>query len=152
MIRINLVGIPTHKSLHSFTVPPEVHSSTFPGFQIIGGDVAKASARVLEYLALAELRALDPWERDDLRVSWLTVLHCSEIQDYSYLTDNAHLYGKRVGEMIWEYGFWMYFGKTFDQALKLWAEKRAISEQALKVMSKKPSGSVPLPAERKRVA
>jgi hypothetical protein len=157
MIRVNLLQWPVDKSTKvDFTNPAtnvQVHSSPSPGFQIIGGDVAKASARVLEYLALAEFRALDPWERDDLRVSWLTVLYCSEIQDYSVLVENAQLSGKRVGESLWEYAFWMYYGKTFVEAHKCWAENRAQIEQLLTSLpQKKPAASVPAPRRKDKAA
>jgi len=99
------------------------------------------------------MRALDPWERDDLRVSWLTVLYCSEIQDYAVLVENAQLIGKRVGESLWEYAFWMYYGKPFDQAIKLWAGNRAQNEQLLTSLpAKKPAASVPAPKRKDKAA
>ena len=143
MIRVNLL----------------VGFSTFPlcesqlGLSVVRGRVRKTSAGVLAYLANQELRACCPWERDDLRISWLTVLHCSELENFAYLTQNALIYGKRVGEMVWEYAFWMYFGKVYEKAQVAWAENRAKTEQYLTALPpKKPAASVPLPDERKKAA
>jgi hypothetical protein len=162
MIRVNLLHLvdkPTERYFPHTRATANVHSSPSPGFQIIGGDVATASARVLEYLALAEFRALDPWERDDLRLSWLTVLRASE----------GH-------PDPWRYAFWCYFGLTPEKLIpyfvaraeahhadgfpasllplkytRSWKDDFQLG-MSVALPRKKPSASVPAPAERKRVA
>ena len=43
--------------------------------------------RVLDYLARAECREIDPWLRDDLRIAWLTVFYA---QTYPHPFAFAH--------------------------------------------------------------
>lgn len=70
--------------------------------------------RVLEYLARAESREIDPWAQDDIRVSWLTVL-----------------YAARGFEQPWEYAFWSYYGKHPSKAIPIWLERWAARDAAL---------------------
>lgn len=108
------------------------------GLHVERGDVPGRVERVLAYLAAAEGRSPDPWERDDLRVSWLTVLRASE--------DHPD---------PWRYAFWCYFGITPEKALIQWAERSRQSEAMLALCSlppKKPVHSVRLADGRKRAA
>lgn len=70
--------------------------------------------RVLEYLAKAESRELDPWARDDIHVAWLAVL-----------------YAARGFVKPWEYAFWSYYGKTPEKAIPIWLERWAARDAML---------------------
>lgn len=54
----------------------------------------RQSEAVLAYLAAAEAREPDVWLRDDIRISWLTVLHAAQ-----------------GTAQPWEYAFWRYLGR-----------------------------------------
>ena len=153
MMRLNLLRFPVAPPTNSDFTNPNISSAVHsPGFQVVRGRVRNVSKGILAYLAKAELRAQNS-EYDDLRLSWLTVKCCSEIQNYPVLAENAQLIGKRVGEVIWEYAFWMNFGTTFEKAHAYWAERRATNERILiGAVNKKPCGSVPAPTKRKEVA
>jgi hypothetical protein len=110
------------------------------------------SERVLNYLSAAELKEIDPWVRDDYRVSYFTVLRCSEIEDYEVLAENAALAGKRVGQMIWEYSFWMYYGITPEKALQRWALRDREREAFFSSVPKKPASSVSASPRKKEIA
>lgn len=71
---------------------------------------------ILAYLADAEMREPDAWLRDDVRIAWLTVLHCSE-----------------GIERPWEYAFYRYLGKHPDKLIPEFvarAERHAAMESS----------------------
>jgi hypothetical protein len=70
--------------------------------------------RVLEYLARAESREIDPWAQDDIRVAWMAVL-----------------YAARGFQQPWEYAFWCYYGKTAAKAIPIWLERDAARDAML---------------------
>ena len=64
------------------------------------------SERVLVRLFEAEYKEPDAWLKDDYRIAWLTVLHCSE-----------------GIEQPWEYAVWKYLGITYQKFQKVMAER-----------------------------
>lgn len=66
------------------------------------------SERVMQYLARAESRELDPWAQDDIRIAWQAVL-----------------YAARGYEKPWEYAFWFRYGKTYQKLVPIWVEERS---------------------------
>lgn len=66
----------------------------------------RQSENILAYLAVAEGREVDPWLRDDIRIAWLTVLHCAQGLSSP-----------------WEYAFWRYLGKHPDKLIPLFVER-----------------------------
>lgn len=153
MISVNLIrSFDNPQTFRPWHLPSKA-SATSPALKIEHGTVGNAaSERILDYLAAAEFKEIDPWVRDDYRVAWLTVLRCSEIKDYVVLAENAVLSGKRVGEVIWEFSFWMYYGLVPEKALKLWALRDREREAFFATVPKKPSSSVSPSPRKKRTA
>lgn len=78
----------------------EVNSADSLGLRILCGTVQDPFVRILAYLEQAEWKETDVWYRDDYRIAWLTILHCSEGIDQP-----------------WEYAFWRYLGKHPDKLI-----------------------------------
>ena len=77
--------------------------------------------RVLTFLARAESKTTDPWQADDYRVAWLTVL-----------------YAARGHANPWGFAFWSYYGKTLPKALVAWAERDRQTKKELERCSLPP--------------
>jgi hypothetical protein len=109
----------------------EVHSTAFSLTYTPLGLGNQQSERILAYLAGAETREPLVWFKDDIRISWLTVLHCAEgVAD------------------PWRFAFWKYLGSIPEKVipqLVARAEKHAAMEPL-----KKPSQSVTSPANQVR--
>ena len=109
----------------------DITSPTSTSISIVAGSVDNAlSTRVLAYLADAEAREPQPWFRDDIRISWLTVLHCAEgIAD------------------PWRFAFWQYLGATPEKIIPQ-LTSRAEAHAAME-LAKKPVQSESLPRKEK---
>lgn len=66
----------------------------------------RQSEAVLAYLAAAEAHEEDVWLRDDIRLSWLTVLRAAA----------GH-------SDPWRYSFWTMFGKVPEKVIPIWCER-----------------------------
>lgn len=76
--------------------------------------LGKKCVHILAYLERAESIEVQPWQRDDLRVAWKTVLYAAQ----------GH-------PDPWGYAFWSYYGKTWEKALAEWAKRDRSTEAIL---------------------
>ena len=126
--RLHLVPKSEQKSAPSNLVTDrDVNSRTLPSeLLLIMLRGARLSERVLFQLALAETNEIDPWLRDDIRISWLTVLHCAE-----------------GISQPWEYAFWRYLGKHPDKLIPIFVE-RAEKHAAMNEPEVSQAGALPV--------
>ena len=114
---------------HVGTLPEAITSRQFFFWELLLLQALREdfAERVLTFLARAESKTTDPWQADDYRVAWLTVL-----------------YAARGHANPWEFAFWGYYGKTLSKALIAWAERdaqTAIELERCSLPPKKPSAS-----------